>query len=323
MRQLVMLYLEGETSAQQEQQVLKFINESADNMAQFRLWEEQWQQTCAMSRRTIEEWEQVEAAINEVKQSEWLTLKQRARWRWWLTTAAAAVVLAVITSAATWLVLDNRQPEYYTCSAPYGSKAKVNLPDGSVAWLNAGSTLTYADNFLHNNRRVELHGEGYFEVAKRHGAEFVVATRGCDVTVKGTHFNVSAYDDDTWIRTSLLEGMVEVKRGDKRVTLSPGEQAVVDLNDGSLVKSVAGSEANAWIDRRLAFDDITMFELAKVLSRNYDVRIHIASEKLKNRHFAVSLRNKETVTEVLEALGKIEHFNIRQEGKDFYLTSRY
>ena len=323
MHHMVLLYLEGESSAHDEQQVLKFINESDENMAQFRLWEEQWQQTCSMSPQAIGEWQRVEAAIDDAREAEQRKHGRRHRLQWWLTTAAAVIVFAVIASVATWVIYDNSHVQLYTCSAPYGGKAKVTLPDGSVAWLNAGTTLTYSSQFHHKNRRVELHGEGYFEVAKSHGAEFVVATRGCDVTVKGTHFNVCAYDDNSWIRTSLIEGKVEVSRGNKRLTLNPGEEATVNLADGSLVKSVATAQANAWVDRRLSFYNITMDELAKVLSRNYDVRIHICSQRIKSRRFSVSLRNKETVTEVLRALGDIEQFDIRQDGKDIYLTSRH
>ena len=89
-------------------------------------------------------------------------------------------------------------------------KSKVVLSDGTVVWLNAGSTLKYSNKFNTANRKVELNGEDILKSQRRREATFIVQTHGYDVVVKGTKFDVSAYADDPFISTTLLEGSVEL-----------------------------------------------------------------------------------------------------------------
>ena len=105
---------------------------------------------------------------------------------------------------------------YNTISTPRGGQYQVVLADGSKVWLNAASSLRFPTSFTGGERKVELTGEGYFEVVHNAAKPFKVSLGkldGAEIEVLGTHFNVNAYDDETAIKTTLLEGSVKVRKG--------------------------------------------------------------------------------------------------------------
>ncbi len=102
---------------------------------------------------------------------------------------------------------------YNTLSNPRGSKIiSLTLSDGTRVWLNNESELTYPASFAGNERKVEIKGEAYFEVAKDPRRKFIVSSNGVGTEVLGTHFNVNAYKDEGNIKVTLLEGSVRVSR---------------------------------------------------------------------------------------------------------------
>lgn len=163
---------------------------------------------------------------------------------------------------------------------PRGGEYQVVLPDGSHVWLNAGSSLKYPTRFTGMTRRVELHGEAYFEVSHQSATAnhqtkrpFVVATAHQEIEVLGTHFNVSAYADDIMTKTTLLEGKVRVMAGkgnqQKAVTLKPGEQATLTGEDFQVAQADI-EEVIAWQRGYIVGHSMTFDQLLKKLSRWYD-----------------------------------------------------
>ena len=124
---------------------------------------------------------------------------------------------------------------YNTISTPRGGQYKLVLSDGTAVWLNAASSLRFPTSFNGNERRVELTGEGYFEVTKNAAMPFKVLVDDMEVKVLGTHFNVNAYSDENDIKTTLLEGQVIVTNGREEAILKPGQQVQL-LTDGRLKK---------------------------------------------------------------------------------------
>ena len=118
-----------------------------------------------------------------------------------------------------------------TIEAPFGSRTRLTLADGTIVWLNAGSQLRYSSKFAQQNRKVYLDGEAYFNVARDENKQFVVSTTYLDIKVFGTQFNVKAYLDENVIQTTLVEGSVSIEeKGLSRVThrkvvLKPNETA--------------------------------------------------------------------------------------------------
>lgn len=172
---------------------------------------------------------------------------------------------------------------YNTISTPDGGEYQVILPDGTKVWLNAGSSLRFPLTFDHlHERKVELKGEAYFEVAKqlKEGKEntqrvpFLVMTPTQQIEVQGTHFNVNAYADEPVGRTTLLEGRVKVsKKADPtaHVFLKPGEQAL--LKDKLTVTKVDTEEVMSWKNGFFRFNESDLKTVMRQASRWYNVDV--------------------------------------------------
>ena len=168
MKALANKYFEGKISREDEKALFDYLAQDSEALATFRSWEAEWASRPHFDMVTESAW---------TRFCDWMCGAEARRQRrpMWRVAAAAAVVLLMLCSAFVGWYATSLQPEhYYTLTAPMGSKTRLSLPDGSLVWLNAGSSLRYSNRFGDNNRRVVLEGQGYFEVAKRDGAEFVV-----------------------------------------------------------------------------------------------------------------------------------------------------
>ena len=205
--------------------------------------------------------------------------------------------------------------------APLGSKTKLYLPDGTLVWLNAGSRMTYSQGFGVDNRKVELEGEGYFEVKRNEKIPFFVKTKDLQLQVLGTKFNFRDYPEDHEVVVSLLEGKVGLNnllREEKEAVLSPDERAVLNKANGLLtVESVTATNASQWTDGYLFFDEELLPDIAKELERSYNVKIHIANDSLKTfRFYGNFVRREQNIQEVLEALASTEKMQYKIEERN-------
>lgn len=158
-----------------------------------------------------------------------------------------------------------------TISTPRGGQYEVVLPDGTKVMLNAASSLTYPVVFG-AERKVTLTGEAYFEVAKDKAHPFRVSSAGQIVTVLGTHFNINAYIDEAAVKTTLLEGSVEVAEGTAKERIAPGEQAVMQGADLSK-HAVDVDKEVAWKNGLFSFDGDDLKTILRQVSRWYNVEI--------------------------------------------------
>lgn len=189
-----------------------------------------------------------------------------------------------------------------TITTPYGAKTNITLPDGSLVWLNSGSTLSYPAKFS-KNRPVTLVGEAFFEVEKNH-KPFIVSTDYGDVEVKGTSFNVKAYIDDNSFETTLVEGVVafKVKNVLNEVTLIPGEQ-LVKTAEGITVKQVDTKYFTSWKEGKLLFYKEPFPSFIKRLERWYNVKIEYTDPKLDELWYTGTIE-MESISEVMELISK-------------------
>lgn len=186
---------------------------------------------------------------------------------------------------------------------PRGGEYVLTLADGTSVCLNAGSKLRFPVQFSGNMRRVELEGEGYFQVVRDEKKPFVVEASGVNITVLGTEFNVSNYPENLNVQTTLVEGSVKVvseRDGDVYI-LQPGEQAVFDKSSGELhVAAVDVSYATAWKEGRLRFRDRPLKEIMDFISRWYDVDVEYRDEEIKHYLFGCNFNRHATVLPLLE-----------------------
>lgn len=240
----------------------------------------------------------------------------------WRYAAVVAIIIAV-GCISYWQGEVNVKDTFADISveAPLGSKTKLYLPDGTLVWLNAGSRMTYSQGFGVDNRKVELEGEGYFEVKRNEKIPFFVKTKDLQLQVLGTKFNFRDYPEDHEVVVSLLEGKVGLNnllREEKEAVLSPDERAVLNKANGLLtVESVTASNASQWTDGYLFFDEELLPDIAKELERSYNVKIHIANDSLKTfRFYGNFVRREQNIQEVLEVLASTEKMQYKIEERN-------
>jgi len=203
---------------------------------------------------------------------------------------------------------------FNTISTPRGGQYQLLLPDGTQVWLNAASSLKFPAAFSRDERRVELTGEAYFEVAKETSRPFRVVSGNQAIEVLGTHFNVNAYQDDNDIRTTLLEGSVKVSQTDASLSkiLKPGQQAVVKEN--IVISTVDAKQAIAWKNGYFIFSHENIKNIMQKISRWYDVDVSYEGAVTKEA-FIGSMSRFENVSDVLDMLQSTGSVHFKTEGR--------
>lgn len=207
-----------------------------------------------------------------------------------------------------------------TLSTAKGETYSVRLPDGSLVYLNAASSLTYAASLNERGRRVvRLSGEGYFQVAKDKRHPFVVKTANQEVEVLGTHFNVNAYPDEKTVTTTLLEGSVKVVAGGKQQMIKPGEQA--RNNGGSIqVAEVNVESITDWKDGDFYLNRVNFKTAMRKIARWYDVEfVYDATvpDELESGGWISRKNNLSSVLKTIEGSGFVK---FRVEGNKVYVS---
>ena len=233
---------------------------------------------------------------------------------------AAFLTLPLLLTSLVLGYLYFHEPEqddrYAEITAATGSVIRFELPDHSVVWLNAGSTLRYPTVFRKDNRYVDLRGEAYFDVQADRECPFYVNTpNGLSIYVYGTKFNVSAYEDDDIIETVLEKGKVNVISPDRQTItqLTPGERLLYDKHSQKLVKNkVDVYEKVAWKDGKLIFRNTALEDIFKRLERHFNVEIQFSNKSGKEYKYRATFRN-ETLPQILDYLSKSATLKWRTE----------
>lgn len=322
-RQLAFLYFEGSASPTDESVLFKYISSNVQNKDTFRQWEEEWLLSQKTDTKTEKKWECLQSRI---RTREAITpIIKISTVRSSLRKIAAVAAIVIITAGSIIGISEiskfQREPDVFVFETPKGEKSKIILSDGSIVHLNSGSKLTYSDGFNKSNRNVELNGEAYFEVTEQGGKNFTVKTSKYKVVVKGTKFNITSYQEDNYITTTLMEGIVELLYRDETVLMKPGESVQLNVRSNKLLRTdVQSGQYKSWVEGNIKYDSIILEELLNRLARQYDVVIHYEAVKNKNRTLSVSLQNKETIKEVLLGISKAVPINIRYHEREIYIS---
>jgi transmembrane sensor len=217
---------------------------------------------------------------------------------------------------------------YNTLTTPKGRQFQLILPDGSKVWLNTASSLRYPTVFVGNERRVEVSGEVYFEVARNTSMPFKVTLpplqgrAGGTLEVLGTQFNVNAYANETAIRTTLVEGSLKVAAGatnaeDHAVVLKPGQQAQISNTTSNapvkVLKDADVDKAVAWKRGIFNFEDASLEEVMRQLERWYDIQV-VYEKNVPDIKFGGKMSNDVSLQGLLKSLQESDvHF--RLEGR--------
>ena len=316
-QELAEKYFRGEISDADERALYDWVKADESHLDALHRWEEEWQQ--AEGAETSEKWTRILGRLSarEVLEAEDIQ-PVRHQVPWWSLAAAVAVLLATL-----FFVTRPTPPQLYTMEAPAGERCRVFLPDSSVVWLNSGSKLCFDDSFNGRKREVKLYGEGFFEVAHRDNKPFSVSCGEVAVIVRGTRFNVSAYPEERYVKASVLDGHVSFVHGEAHVELYKGQAARFDLVSGTFYRAMEDpADDAAWTKSQFVYSGISLTELAEKLSRAYAVKFHFITTEHLNDKFNISLRNNETLPEVLEALERIIPVKTRMEGDNIYIDPK-
>ena len=190
---------------------------------------------------------------------------------------------------------------YNVLTVPRGSRvASITLADGTRVWLNAASSLKYPVAFAAKERRVFIVGEAYFEVAHNARLPFVVDNGNTHITVLGTHFNVNAYQDESMVKVTLMEGSVNIDRSGSSRTLSPGQQAVIG-NSVEIRNDADLDEVLAWKNGRFSFGEAAdINSVMREIARWYDVEVKF--ERPVVAHIGGTISRDENASQVFRML---------------------
>lgn len=196
-------------------------------------------------------------------------------------------------------------PVYNTMSTPKGGQYRLSLPDGTKIWLNAASSVTYPVSFGGKERKIAIQGEVYLEVAEDRQRPFRVTVEGTEIVVLGTKFNLNAYGNEEWMKTTLLEGSVRVLRDGRAETLRPGQQCLVnETGNLKLVEHADTDEAVAWKNGFFSFHQADIHTMMRQLERWYDIEVHYEG-RVPQREFEGELERGLQLSEMLKILDKL------------------
>ena len=190
---------------------------------------------------------------------------------------------------------------YNTLEIPRGGAYSLQLADGTKVMLNSESRLRFPQAFNGDTREVFLDGEGFFQVAKDAEKPFIVHCTDYKVRVLGTTFNISAYTSDDVSMTTLVEGRVNVERGDTRVLLIPGVMASV-TRSGITTREVNVDSYISWTKDQFSFSEERLKDLLKKISRWYDVDFVFDNPEIEEYKFSGFIPRYENRTAVLQII---------------------
>lgn len=216
-----------------------------------------------------------------------------------------------------------REAVYHALVVDRGAEFQLVLPDGTKVWLNSASELRYPDVFNETTRQVFLRGEAYFDVKHKEKQAFVVSAGNCDVRVLGTEFNISCYQEESQVVTTLVTGKIAYRAGNETGELQPGWQCVYDAdNQTTDVKRVNVAAYISWKNGVFIFDNIRMEELAKQIERWYDIQVVFADEGVRNSNFTGAMERYKPVSYLLSLLNETNTVECELEGQTLIIRKK-
>lgn len=248
-------------------------------------------------------WHQLHVRIHHHKQKNQLLT--------WIRNIAAILLLPLLGLSAYLYyqtnTLKSKSVGLLETTTAYGVRTKITLSDGSEVWLNSGSTLSYPERFTGGKRQVTLSGEAFFKVKSDKDHRFDVQTSdGITVSAYGTEFNVQAYAEEPEIKATLAEGHIQIDQINQPASqeLIPGEQAIYSRHTQQMqVRKANLLVETAWKDGKLVFRRTPMEEIAKQLSRHFNVNIQLQGKEIFDYTYSATFTT-ETLAEILSLLEK-------------------
>lgn len=238
---------------------------------------------------------------------------------------AAAIAIVAATVAVFYQSKDRTTSviTYQTVAAKAKQVKKVVLPDSSVVWLNAASSLRVPSHFAENVREVYLdEGEAFFEVTKNPEKPFIIHQNSFKVQVLGTSFNVRAYKKLSDIKVTVSTGKVQVSNAKKSLAVLTPQQEISfnkKTENYQVNPSVNDAEKSGWRDGEIHLKQASFKEICLVLKNSFNIHLKSQSSDINQYHFTVNIHTNMSVTEVLNLISAIHNSAYRKEGDVFVI----
>lgn len=308
---LAFRYFSGSISKEEGDSLFRYLDGDETRFETFCQWEREWMATHDMSPATRHGWLNVSDLIPFSNKRSTAIVRRLTI----LSVAASVTALLCMGIVAAFLANDSNT----VCQAPVGGRSAVVLPDGSRVDINARSQISYSSRFNITNRRVRLQGEALFDVAKHNGATFTVSTAAYDIVVRGTRFNISAYSDEDMVTTRLYRGKVEVRLPDTTIVMKPGQTIAYSKSRHSLTLGSFATNDLGWTAHHFVAENTRLGDIARQLSRQYGVKIHVENAEIANVGITMRLNNVDNVDDVIKALKKVVPITTYRKGKEIYI----
>ena len=325
--ELITNYLSGGLGTEELTELEDWFKASPENQKYFRQIREVWFSTIGANEETRYDKEAAFQRFLSKTQvaAEKKVIKKHPLHKY-MYAAAAIALLCLISFASYWSGSEQVKKQFaeMVIEAPLGSKTKLYLPDGTLVWLNAGSKITYSQGFGVAERKLQLAGEGYFEVTKNEQIPFEIKTKELELRVLGTKFNFRNYPEDEEISVDLLEGKVSLKNSLKNNSLcylEPDQKAILNKRNGELqISSVEAEYASECTNGFLFFDEDLLPDIAKELERSYNVKITLEDSSLATfRFYGNFVRKEQSIRDILDMLASTGKLQYHINGRNIHL----
>lgn len=285
--------MQGGISDQEEKDLFEWFRTSDIKDKLFPLYEERLENASDQLDNDIQQRMFDHIGLN-IKEADHARQIRKLSFRYRITQVAAACIL-ICAGLGIYFHQGRQQlsSKDLVVKVDRGQKASMELPDGTLVWLNSDTKMNYNDTYNHKNRIIKLEGEAYFEVAKDKEKPFIVQVDDMEIEALGTAFNVKAYAADDHISTTLMEGSIAVTSNNDRILLSPNENISYNRHTHESVKTTLYNTdlVSAWRSGRLVFGGETLGEAATMLERLYNIRIIFETEDIKEYTFLGTIKN--------------------------------
>jgi ferric-dicitrate binding protein FerR (iron transport regulator) len=244
--------------------------------------------------------------------------------RQFLRVAAACALLVTVTYWLTLRSVDKpvTAETINTLYVPAGQRVKVTLQDGTDVWLNAKTTLSYPAVFGDSERRVQVEGEAFFDIAEDSKRPFIVSACNVNMKALGTRFNVYNYPGESSVRASLIEGKLKVylpHAEENAVILNANEEVTVE-GERMEKKMIVYADYFLWKDGIYSFHNELLGDLLKKLELYYDVKIVVEDPSISKWEYTGKFRQREGIDEIIRMIRKIHRFKVEKDEENNIFT---
>ncbi|RFS14640.1 FecR family protein [Emticicia sp. C21] len=315
-------YLAQETEAHENALIEKWLQENEENQKELKDYAFIWNKTGGFKEEKKQivdvdaAWLKVKSKMDSPIEAKIVSLKPTPKQSRFFTIGIAASITILLTVCIVFYLLKNSSPEIISLKTTHNTLEQT-LPDGSIVFLNANTTLTYPEDFNGDMREVNLSGEAFFSIKRNETKPFIIHANGSDVKVLGTSFNVRAYNKN--VEVSVETGKVQFNNKKKAALLIAGEKATFEAEKDTIKKqAVLDKNTFAYKTKIFIFENSSLEHIAKVLAEGYQVNISLNNNRIKSCRLTTKFDN-ETLPNALNIIAETLNLTVSSKGEKYVI----